>query len=135
MNRKDYKRMYVWNGENGPKYPSIRIVLWKEDSYCVAVEHSSERAFLRNETFTPYTWEHYEEITEPKMRPMTRNELVGFVTWNQHIVFRDVDHVVSPIFAFTNFNCGYKYEWSTIAEDGTTGEWRRFDKDVSDENN
>jgi len=68
MNRKDYKRMYVWNGDR-PKIPHKRVVLWSDETSCIAVDGDWEEEFLSNQILRTRQWQNCEEIPETRKLP------------------------------------------------------------------
>ena len=126
MNRKDYKRMYVWNDAR-PKIPHKRVVLWSDEISCIAVNGDWEEEFLRDSVVRTRYWQHYEEVPKPKMRPMTRNEVLSFIAYHPHTLVKRLQDVwLLP--AFFSFNNQLSdYEWASITEDGFIGEPRKFE--------
>jgi len=73
MNRKDYRKQYVWDGVRKPKFPAKRIVCWQDEVSCCAVKREDEEAFLSGGVFRTDFWDHYELI--PKERENESREI------------------------------------------------------------
>ncbi len=131
MNREDYKKMYVWGEDHSQADHIERIVIWHDNKACVAISRDYEDAFLMGKSFFITRWDHCEEISEPKKRLMTREEILGFIAWNPHIVVRiqEKDPLISS--RYTYINNIEMYSWAPITEAGEIGEWSKFE--VSDE--
>jgi len=127
MNRKDYKKMYVWNQRTRPTYPVKRIVLWEGNNGCTAVQHDCETGFPNDGRLDTKIWNYCEEVPKPKMRPMTRNEVLSFIAYHPHTLVKRLQDVwLLP--AFFSFNNQLSdYEWASITEDGFIGEPRKFE--------
>lgn len=65
---------------------------------------------------------------EPKKRPMTRDEVLGFVTNTLGIVVmcKDDADSVGP-WSFNYLSAIDRYRWAYITKDGKIGEWHRFE--------
>ena len=81
--------------------------------------------------FTP--WDDclkYRIKPEPKKRLMTRDEVLGFVAHNPHIVVRIHSLAWLPslnwVYPDSDIN---EYEWATITERGEIGEPHKFEVD------
>ena len=70
----------------------------------------------------------YRIKPEPAKRLMTRNEVLGFVAHNPHIVSRYCSSAWSPAQAWS-YSLGdmEHYEWATITERGEIGEPHKFE--------
>lgn len=70
----------------------------------------------------------YRIKPEPKMRPMTRDELLRFVTTTPGVVVRQYSGLVCPgqCHSFNNPDLG-TYEWAQFQTDGTLGPWHKFE--------
>lgn len=72
----------------------------------------------------------YRIKPEPKRRPMTRAEVLGFVAWNPHIVVRMCGYIRwAPAQQVSFDENSESYEWAEITESGQIGEPHKFEID------
>ena len=70
----------------------------------------------------------YRIKPEPSKRLMTRNEVLGFVAHNPHIVVRYLGSTWGPSLSWSlSFENLDGYEWATITERGEIGEPHKFE--------
>lgn len=80
------KLMWVWDeGDNNPKCRK-RIVLWINESECIAVFSGDEESFLKRNSFTVWRWKHCAEIIEPEQVELTMEEVCQKLGMNVKIV-------------------------------------------------
>lgn len=130
LNRSECKKMWVWNDDLSPKIKRI-IVESFIDGSCRAVCDTGECDFYSDVLYSTALWNHYEEIKEPKMRPMTRVEILG---WQAHAVGwverHNEDNIPRP--------AGYHhprailrdikdFRRAPITESGEIGGWQKFE--------
>ncbi|MHC1600410.1 MAG: hypothetical protein ACXQS5_06300 [Candidatus Methanospirareceae archaeon] len=121
---------WVWDGSNDHR--AKRFVVDSIDGKnCIAVSLGDEHSYSNGGHVSFLGWEHYERIPEPKKRPMTRKEILGFIAWNPHIVVRIQDEPPQVSNKFNFIRDMQMYSWAPITEAGEIGEWNKFE--VSDE--
>ena len=79
------------------------------------------------------SWQHAAEIPTVKMRQKTREEVLGFIAHNPHIVVRvyNGDWDSAQSFSYSKHELS-EYEWATITADGVIWEPRRFEVEVDE---
>lgn len=69
----------------------------------------------------------YRIKPEPKRRPMTREEMLGFVAHHPHIVVREFAEGAWMSAQCLGFSHPANYKWATITESGEIGEPQKFE--------
>ena len=119
------KRMLVWNAG---QIKQVRIVVAVLDNgWAIAVNQGAEAIHAKGEMFACVLWKHSEDMPE---NPMTRNEILAFLTHTPHIVVRvnnnawQVPHGMSS----DEPNGPLIHQWATIDADGNIGDPQEFVK-------
>lgn len=83
-------------------------------------------SFLFEPNFDEYT--EYRIKPEPRMRPMTRGEMLYKVTTTQGMVVRKCNGPPMPAAYWHYIGADIDtYEWAIIDASGNTGEWHKFE--------
>jgi len=120
---------WVWNSQKSEGTKRLVIDINNYGS-CLAVLNYDETSFLDGGPYDTQMYFSYERIPEPKKRLMTREELLGFIAWNPHIVVRIQDEPPQVSNKFNFIRDMQMYSWAPITEAGEIGEWNKFE--VSD---
>jgi len=127
IKREDAFWAWVWNDATG--YMEKRLVIDVfENGHCLAIpEHDAEAYMKHHIQIGVIYYEHYERIPEPKKRLMTREEILGFIIWNPHIVIRiNGGNALFPQWKSMLLDELESYDWAPITEAGEIGEWSKF---------
>ena len=132
LDRNECKKMFVWDNDNNKERKRIVIYI-NNDGSCVAVAHADEAAFLRGDDFRTVSWDNCEPIPEKKFRPMTNEEMRGFIANTLGIEIRHKSWELSgwmvhtPIGVFKNSE---DWQYRAISPTGETGESQDFVMEV-----
>ena len=131
------RHMEVWDD---PDVKWDRIVLYvANNDMAVCVSNQSESSYIKGEQFDCDVWLHYEAldveqpvvqriISTPTKRPMTRNEMLGFLASTSRIVVRTgTNEWQLPHGLSSNIDL-IAHQWATIDADGNIGEPQEFEK-------
>ena len=76
IDSKKLKKVYVWNNGVRPEIPKKRYPIYRnKNGSIICVNIRTEKAFLSGDKYEPDHWNHYKEIPEPKMEPMTFEDI------------------------------------------------------------
>ena len=128
LNRSECKKMWVWD-DSGPKGTRIVIETFNNGS-CRVVYLKDEEAFYGDKHYKIEYWDHYEEIPETKMRPMTEAEILGWQAHAKGWIVKCGDsepHPVGYYLAHFIVEDIEVFRRAPITESGVTGEWEKFE--------
>jgi len=83
-----YTKVRVRGSEDEDIYRDRYPVMLADDGGIFCVDVQCEQEYLNDEQFTTTRWDRWEEIPEPKMRDMTRDEIILFILDNPRILVR-----------------------------------------------
>lgn len=121
--KEDFPLMWVWDGAGPNPKDRKKHVCWVySDSSCYSVSSMGDRT----------NWRNCEEIKEPKMRPMTRDEIAikACEPWDYAVRYNGGSWL-SPGSVVYNYTLE-RYEWCDTSS-GTFGEPQKFEVEVSDD--
>jgi hypothetical protein len=121
------KAFWAWVWDNRKENKVKRLVIDSNNGeWVVVIVKGDEDDFFNMRCYDTEYHYHHERIPEPKKRLMTREEVLGFITWNPHIVVRlqEKDPLISS--RYTYIQNIEMYEWAPITEAGKIGEWNKF---------
>ena len=128
LNRNECEKMLVWNDDEEKAKESIVIDISKDGS-CHAVACGSENNFLSGIDYRTSYWRHCKIIPKKKTRPMTNEEMRGFVANTSGIEMRHRSWQLSEWTANSSigsFRNPEDWQWRTISPTGEVGESQEF---------
>lgn len=132
MKRSECRKVLVWDNYSGEKQKRI-LLFENSDGSCLCVEQNHEDSFINNGVFTTCIWKHWKEIPNPKMRPMTRNEVLKFVLNNHHkLLIRVNNHSWSPALTLYYLADLSNYEYIFICELDNNERPKKFEVEVTE---
>ena len=132
LDRAKCEKMLVWDDTDSIEVERIVITV-NSDGSCIAVNNMHEDAFLRGDAFNTVSWDYSKPIPEKKYRPMTNDEMRGFVANTSGVEYRHKswgDDYWEPRL-ITSGNPG-DWLWRTISPTGEVGEPQEFVVEVNE---
>lgn len=127
LDRSKCKEMWVWDRDDEDNKEKLMVIEICQAG-CIAIPHYYRNEFDNNGLYNTEAFDYCEEIKEPKKRPMTRNEVLGFIAHNPHIVVKFGQQDARTSGAWNYFDTELEaFRYATIDEKGNIGEWSKFE--------